>query len=82
MSATPGKIMIDGIAEVGGEDVFVLKFIQGRNSEWVNKVFFASYNEDACWITDLKPAFGDKRFFYEKHLREIKALNGVCSQAG
>jgi hypothetical protein len=65
MSASPGKILMEGVAEVGGEQVMVLKFIQGRNPEWVNQVFFAAYDAKAHWIDDLKPAFGKKQFFYE-----------------
>ena len=47
MSATPGKVMIDGIAEINGEKVFVLNILQARNPEWVRKPFFAKYDENA-----------------------------------
>lgn len=66
MSCEPGKVHIVGTSEVNGEKVFVLNFIQGRSSEWVNKPFFAKYDPDALWISDLKPAFGEDKFFYEK----------------
>src|SRR5690625_7616922 len=33
MSAGPGKIEIQGITELQGEKVFVLRFIQGRSEE-------------------------------------------------
>ena len=33
MSATPGKVCIDGIAEVAGQKVFVLHMIQARDPE-------------------------------------------------
>ena len=59
MSATPGKVLIEGISEIQGQKVFVLKFIQGRNPEWANQVFFAKYDETARWLDDLKPAFGE-----------------------
>ncbi|QZE14505.1 lysine 2,3-aminomutase [Halosquirtibacter laminarini] len=71
MSCDPGKIQIVGIAEVKGEKVFILSFIQGRNPEWVGKPFFAKYDPDAIWITDLKPAFGEKEFFYEEELNNM-----------
>ena len=73
MSATPGKVMIDGITEINGEKVFVLNFLQGRNPEWVRKPFFAKYDENATWFDDLKPAFGDEKFFFEDELEEILA---------
>lgn len=65
MSATPGKVMVDGIAEVHGEKVMALKIVQGRDPEWVNRLFFAKYDEKATWLDDLKPAFGQKKFFFD-----------------
>lgn len=66
MSADPGKVEISGIAEVAGEKVFVLRFIQARNPDWVQRPFFAKYDETATWLTDLKPAFGEEKFFFEE----------------
>ena len=66
MSATPGKVMIDGIAEINGEKVFALKFIQARNPNWTNQIFFARFDKEACWLDDLKPAFGEKDFFFNQ----------------
>ncbi len=65
MSARPGKIQVLGISEIQGEKVFVLRFLQGRNPDWVGKPFFARYDKNANWLSDLKPAFNEKRFFYE-----------------
>ena len=73
MSASPGKILVDGMAEIGGEKVFALKFIQARNPEWVNRLFFAKFDEKAHWLDDLVPAFGEKEFFWEAEYREMKA---------
>ena len=66
MSATPGKILVDGVCDVAGEKVFVLKFIQARDPSWVSRPFFARYDPRATWIDDLTPAFGESRFFFEK----------------
>ncbi|MFZ0243717.1 MAG: lysine 2,3-aminomutase [Desulfobacterales bacterium] len=73
MSATPGKVLIDGITNIGGERVFVLKFIQGRDPDWVNRIFFARYDESASWLDDLRPAFGEKQFFFKRGLRLLKS---------
>lgn len=73
MSATPGKVLVEGVAEVHGEKVFVLKFIQGRNPEWANTVFFAKYDETARWLDDLKPAFGDSWPWQEEMAEMVKA---------
>ncbi|MEX0981622.1 MAG: lysine 2,3-aminomutase [Bacteroidales bacterium] len=71
MSAGPGKVHINGTAEINGEKVYVLSFIQGRLPEWVGQPFFAEYNRDALWLNDLKPAFGKKAFFYEKEYKKL-----------
>lgn len=70
MSAGPGKVEVSGVAEVGGEEVFVLRFLQARNPDWVNRPFFAGCDPDATWMDDLKPAFGEREFFYEAEYRE------------
>ncbi|GAA0368871.1 lysine 2,3-aminomutase [Actinoallomurus spadix] len=64
MSATPGKVCVDGVVEIGGEKLFVLHFIQCRDPELVNRPFFAKYDPEAVWLTDLRPAFAD-RFPFE-----------------
>jgi L-lysine 2,3-aminomutase len=71
MSCTPGKVRVIGVTEVHGEKVFVLEFIQGRNSEWVARPFFAKYDTEALWMTDLEPAFDKRAFFYEEELAEM-----------
>lgn len=67
MSATPGKVLVDGAPEVGGRRVLSLRFLQGRNPEWVNRPFYAEYDEEAIWLDDLRPAAGG-RFFFEDEL--------------
>lgn len=64
MSAGPGKVEIQGVSDICGEKVFVLRFIQGRNPDWVQRPFFARYDSKAIWLDELKPAFGQKEFFY------------------
>ncbi len=65
MSAGPGKIEITGVAEIMGEKVFCLRFLQGRNPDWCYRPFFAKYDEQATWLDQLVPAFGEEKFFYE-----------------
>jgi KamA family protein len=76
MSAGPGKVEVQGVAEVAGEKVFVLRFLQGRNAAWVQRPFFAAYDERATWLDDLKPAFGAEKFFFED---EYRAMLAQCS---
>jgi L-lysine 2,3-aminomutase len=72
MSAGPGKVEVQGVAEIQGEKVFVLRFIQGRNPDWVQRPFLARYDEKATWLSQLKPAFGEKKFFFEDEYRAMK----------
>jgi KamA family protein len=65
MSAYPGKVRIDGTAEIKGEKVFVLSLLQARNPDDVHRPFFARYDPQATWWTDLKPAFGEETFFFQ-----------------
>jgi KamA family protein len=69
MSATPGKVLVDGVTTINGKKIIVLKFLQGRNPDWVSKPFFAEFDENAIWLDDLKPAFGEK-FFFEDELEQ------------
>jgi len=71
MSATPGKVSIEGITRINGEKVFVLNMLQARNPDWVKRPFFAKYDETSTWLEQLTPAFGDKKFFYEDELNEM-----------
>jgi KamA family protein len=73
MSATPGKICVDGITELAGQKVFVLHMIQARDPSLVGKPFFARFDPNATWISDLAPAFAD-RFPFEPGPERIPDL--------
>ena len=69
MSTTPGKVEVLGVQDVAGERVFVLRFLQGRDPDWVGRPFFAKFDPEATWLDDLRPAFGASSFFFEEALR-------------
>lgn len=71
MSADPGKIQVSGVTEINNEKVIALIFLQGRNPDWVKRPFFAEYDEEAIWIDELKPAFGEESFFFETDFENI-----------
>jgi len=68
MSCAPGKVQILGITEIPlngvRKKVIVLRFLQGRNPDWAARPFFAAYDDKAGWIDELKPAFGEEKFFF------------------
>lgn len=50
----------------------MLKFLQSRNPEWTKKTFFAEFDEEAVWLDDLKPAFGEREFFFQEEYERIR----------
>jgi len=60
MSATPGKVGVDGVVEIGGQKVFALHLIQARDPRLVGRPFFAQFDPGAVWLSDLRPAFADR----------------------
>jgi len=72
MSATPGKVHVLGVSEINGQKVMALQLLQGRESEWVGIPFFAKYDENAIWLDDLEPAFGEKFFFDDEFKAKYK----------
>ncbi|MHC1778097.1 MAG: hypothetical protein AB9834_22035 [Lentimicrobium sp.] len=71
MTSSSGKISLLGTAEINGEKVFALKFNEGRNMDWMDRVYFAKYDEVENTIEKLKP-FGADKHFYEEELIEIE----------
>ena len=71
MSASPGKIGVIGVEMIAGEKVFALQFWQARDPSWMGRIFFATYDPEATWLSDLKPAFGEREFFFEPRYREL-----------
>jgi KamA family protein len=55
MSAWPGKVHVLGVREVGGEQAFVLEYLQCRRPELVKQPFFAKFDPNATWFDQLQP---------------------------
>ncbi len=68
MSCLPGKVQIAGAGRLSGEDVLMLEMIQGRSPDWVGRPFFAAHDDKAAWLSDLKPAYGEEKFFFQDEL--------------
>jgi L-lysine 2,3-aminomutase len=87
MSAFAGKIMIDGVATVAGEQVFALQMLQSREASWSRRPFYARFDPHATWFDQLVPAFGEKSFFFEPArprdilLRPLHAVNALAEVA-
>ena len=45
--------------------LLVCHFIQARDPSWVKRPFLAEVDDDASWFDQLRPAFGQERFFFE-----------------
>jgi KamA family protein len=72
MSVSAGKIEVTGVAEIAGERVFVLRFLQSRNPAWAFRPFFAKYDGEATWLDDLRPAFAEKSFFFAEEQVDVE----------
>lgn len=88
MTSSAGKISLLGTCQVNGETVIALKFNEGRNMDWMDKVYLAKYDEKQNTIEKLLPYQGDKHFYedecleIEKDLEDalLLEMNKVCSQ--
>lgn len=67
MSAGPGKVEVQGVTEIAGEKVFVLRFLQARDPSWVQRPFFARFDPEATWLDQLRPAFEERFFFQDQY---------------
>lgn len=76
MSAVPGKVEVLGVSRVEGQRVFVLRFLQGRNPDWVDRPFYARFDPWATWLDELKPAF-EPRFFWEEELDRMRGRQAL-----
>jgi KamA family protein len=54
MSATVGKIAVDGVTHTPRGDSFLLRMLQARDPELVGRSFRARMSPDAAWIDDLE----------------------------
>jgi L-lysine 2,3-aminomutase len=56
MSATPGKVSVDGVTETAEGKFFQLRMLQARDPRLVGRPFRAHYSETAAWLDDLRLA--------------------------
>ena len=70
-ATSAGKISILGTTEVNGQKAFALKFNEGRNMAWMDKVYLAKFDPQQTKIDKLAP-FDTERFFYEDELAAIE----------
>ncbi|WNZ06268.1 lysine 2,3-aminomutase [Streptomyces sp. 11x1] len=56
MSATPGKVVVDGVTETPDGRYFQLRMLQARDPRLVGRPFRAHYSETAAWLDDLRLA--------------------------
>ncbi len=65
------KILIDGIAEIGGKKVFVLKVLQASNPLLEGNIYFAAYDETITHFEQLRPALGERHFLKPIKIRSM-----------
>ncbi len=73
MSTFMGKVNVVDIVEMAYRKVFALQYIQARDPDFARRLFFARFDPEATWFTQLEPAFESERPFfitqdtYEEH---------------
>ncbi|MFJ9413724.1 KamA family radical SAM protein [Streptomyces sp. NPDC101227] len=55
MSATPGKVVVDGVEETPEGAYFRLRMLQARDPALVGRPFRARYSATAAWLDELEP---------------------------
>jgi L-lysine 2,3-aminomutase len=73
MTSSAGKTSLLGVTEINGEKLFVLKFNESRNMEWMDEVYLAKYDENQTVIEHLEPYEVDQ-YFYEDELDDMEKL--------
>lgn len=81
MTSSAGKISLLGTTEINGEKVFVLKFNEGRNMDWMDTVYLAKFDPKENTIANLKPFRGDKHFFEDELIQIEKELEEKLMEA-
>ncbi|MFK4106937.1 KamA family radical SAM protein [Streptomyces sp. NPDC019531] len=56
MSATAGKIAVDGVQDTPEGSFFQLRLLQARDPALVGRPFRAHYSDSAAWVDELEPA--------------------------
>lgn len=60
--------MISGLRKnptCGAKRTFNLAQSDAFMPGWVHRPFFAKFDDQATWLNELKPAFGEAKFFYQ-----------------
>jgi L-lysine 2,3-aminomutase len=65
MSATPGKVAIDGVVDLDRGPAFALRMLQARRPELVGRPFYAAYDPHAQWWDELRPYSARDREFFD-----------------
>jgi L-lysine 2,3-aminomutase len=66
MSARPGKVHLLGVTDYGTQHVFVLQYLQARDPALVRRPFFAKFDPEATWFSQLEPATEQDRQFFPR----------------
>ena len=58
------KVRVIGVTKSGGQEVFVMEYIQARDPNLVRRPFFAKFDPEATWFDQLEPATQQDREFF------------------
>ncbi|WP_207946658.1 lysine 2,3-aminomutase [Actinomadura sp. 7K507] len=71
MTTATAMVCVDGVTEIRGEKVFTLRFAHAADPDLLAQPFFARYDPDARWLTDLAAVpgmpFPHRAFVQDRH---------------
>lgn len=67
MSASPGKVIVDGVVELDRGPAFALRFLQARDPCLVGRPFHAVFDPLAQWWDELRPYGKHDQEFFQGH---------------
>ncbi len=67
MSASPGKVIVDGVVELDRGPAFALRFLQARDPGLVGRPFHAVFDPHAQWWDELRPYGKHDQEFFQGH---------------
>jgi KamA family protein len=66
MSTPWGKVEVLDVGEVEGEKGILLRYLQSPQQDHVLKTFYAKYDEQAEWFTELQPLRPEDKVFFQE----------------
>jgi KamA family protein len=82
MSTDNGKVQIHGVSQVAAAPVFVCSFLQARRDDWVGRPFFAAFDRNATWFSQLRGLDVDSPYFASDESGPLESPRAAAMSGG